>query len=92
MGPDRYGRHGRMGMKVPRNSLPLIAAKGPHDRLDARAGILPRHPFLCWVVMKELFPAFWKAIARRRGQTSRTDGKNRQKETHLPSVDTHGDK
>ena len=36
--------------------------------------------FLCWVVVKELLPALWKAIARRRGQTGRTEGKNRQKE------------
>ena len=31
MGTDGMGEMGEMGMKVPRNSLPMIGAKGPHD-------------------------------------------------------------
>ena len=31
MGEAGMGEMGEMGMKVPRNSLPMIGAKGPHD-------------------------------------------------------------
>jgi manganese oxidase len=31
MGETGMGDMGEMGMKVPRNSLPMIGAKGPHD-------------------------------------------------------------
>ena len=31
MGDTGMGDMGEMGMKVPRNSLPMIGAKGPHD-------------------------------------------------------------
>ena len=47
--------------------------------------------FLCWVVVKEVLPALRKAMASRLGQKNQT-GRKRKKETHIPSVDTDGEK
>ena len=34
MGQDGMGGMGEMGMKVPRNSLPMVGGPGPHDYID----------------------------------------------------------